>query len=157
MSFQAPAPLLHIAESAEHALGVRPDIVAAAALAFALIASFTWWPALRRPLRKPLLAAAHVVIPVAVVAALLPSVFPYDHVRPVGTGGDAQTHAAHCHVTPGSCADAPVSAGPGQFVFSDALLLMPALTLVAIIVAATALVGRAPRPDTRPPLARATA
>ncbi|HXK32938.1 MAG TPA: hypothetical protein VNM91_02860, partial [Dehalococcoidia bacterium] len=80
-------------------------------------------------------------------------VFPYDHVGPIDAGGDAQAHAAHCHVTPGSCADAPVSAGPGQFVFSDALLVVPALALVAIVVASATLVGRVPRPAPRPPLA----
>lgn len=153
MSFIALAPLLHIAESAEHALRIRPDIVAGAALAFAAVLAGAWWPVLRRPLRKPLRAAAHVLVPVAVVAAVLPSVFPYDHVGPIDAGGDSQAHAAHCHVTPGSCADAPVSAGPGQFVFSDALLVVPALALVAIVVASATLVGRSPRPATRPPLA----
>ena len=56
--------------------------------------------------------------------AVLPSVVPYDHLLP-GLHHDQSiaseaVHETHCHLTPGSCADAPVAAGPGQLMCSSA-------------------------------------
>ncbi|HYM15651.1 MAG TPA: hypothetical protein VEZ14_08835 [Dehalococcoidia bacterium] len=86
--------------------------------------------------------------------AVLPAVIPYDHLLPgahnEGVTAEA-THEQHCHASPASCADAPVAAGLGQFIFSDPLVIAPAMLVVLIALAIAALRGISPRPPTRPP------
>lgn len=149
-----PAPaLLHVVDTARQATEINAGLVLAATLIFATVAVALWWPALARLVRGPARRAGPFVVGLVVVAAILPSVLPYDHLVPVGDDHANETHSSHCHVTPGSCADAPVSAGPGQFVFSDPLIVMPALVVTAfVLVSAMALHGQSPRPDVRPPL-----
>jgi hypothetical protein len=88
--------------------------------------------------------------------AVLPSVVPYDHLVP-GLHRDTSVaaeavHQTHCHVTPGSCADAPVSAGPGQLIFNEPLVIAPAMLAVLLFFALPAMAGITPRPEVRPPL-----
>ena len=146
--------LLHIGNTAARWTTVNPWIVALGVLLFVAAAALIWRPLSgRRLLRRigpPTLA-------LAVALAVLPSILPYDHLLPPVAGHAAEhaasnVHASHCHVTPGSCADAPVTAGAGQFLASDPLLVTPVLTLVAIMLAIPALAGITMRPLTRPPL-----
>ena len=97
--------------------------------------------------------------------AVLPSVLPYDHLLlPTVSHDDGHehahegpAHAEHCHSTPASCADAPLTSGPGQFLQADALLSAPALTAVLLLLAVPMLAGRTIAPELRPPLQRLAA
>ncbi len=92
---------------------------------------------------------------VLVFLALLPSVVPYDHLFAQDThaaGESDAVHATHCHVSPGTCSDAPVSSGPGQLLLSEPLILAPAMLAILITATATVLVGISFRPEIRPPL-----
>lgn len=92
--------------------------------------------------------------------ALLPSVFPYDHVLPHLAGHAhghdaahaASAHAAHCHGDPGSCSDAPVPSGPGQMVAGEALVVAPVMMLVLVSHQTPLLAGVSRRPEVRPPV-----
>ena len=64
--------------------------------------------------------------------------------------------AAHCHTDAGSCSDAPVGSGGGQFLTSEPLLTQPVLLSVLILLTAPLLVGISRRPLVRPPLAFST-
>jgi hypothetical protein len=92
-----------------------------------------------------------------VAFAVLPSVVPYDHLLPAASHaaehGASEVHTTHCHVAPGSCADAPVTAGLGQYLASDPLIVAPALILIAMVLAMPVLAGVSMRPPTPPPLA----
>ena len=63
-----------------------------------------------RLLRAP---ATRAVMASLVFFAVLPSVVPYDHLLPGLHHDDSaaaeEAHSTHCHVTPGSCADAPLT------------------------------------------------
>ena len=66
--------------------------------------------------------------------------------------GQEAVHVSHCHVSPGTCSDAPVTAGPGQLLHSQPLLVIPSLLAVMLIAAATVLTGLVLKPEIRPPL-----
>lgn len=153
MALAAILPLLHVVDTARRATEVNADLMLVALIAFLAVAGALWWPVLVRAFRRPVRRFGPTLVAVAVVAAILPSVVPYDHLVPVGDGHATEAHASHCHVTPSSCADAPVSAGPGQFVFSEPLIVVPAFVLTLFAVASLALAGQTPRPAIRPPLA----
>jgi hypothetical protein len=152
-------PLLHAADSITRATTLDLGLVAVASLGLALILAVLWAPSLGyRPRgidwhRFRLVAAATLT-----VLALLPSVVPYDHLVAQSQADAAHSsagervHEQHCHGVPASCADAPVTSGPGQFLTSDALLPAPVLISVAILLLIPALAGVTRRPDLRPPV-----
>lgn len=113
-----------------------------------------------RRARRRLARAAGVVL---ALLALLPSVFPYDHVLPVAAHphdhadartahGATESHEQHCHGNASSCSDAPVPAGPGQMIGSDLLAVAPAGLVPVLVVPQPALVGIAEPPEVRPPV-----
>ena len=90
-----------------------------------------------------------------VFLALLPSVVPYDHLF----GNDAHdsaaeeaVHVSHCHVSPGTCSDAPITSGPGQLLLSEPLILSPAMVAVLITAVVPVPSSISYRPETPPPL-----
>jgi hypothetical protein len=86
--------------------------------------------------------------------AVLPSVIAYDHILPRDTpGGErAAVHAAHCHDSPGSCADAPITSGPGQMLDAAPLVAAPAMLSILLLTITPVLIGVTRRPYLRPPL-----
>jgi hypothetical protein len=134
-------PLLHVAsDTASRAMSVDWRVVAAGAVATLVVCAVAFAPrsprrwvsgaGRMRLSRRTRRRVALLVMQAAVVAAVLPSVLPYDHVLPSPGGGDAgerATHELHCHVSPATCSDAPLTSGPGQLVQSDALLVAPHL------------------------------
>ena len=112
--------LLHIAQTAVRVTTVDPDILAGAAASLTLAAIAIWLPRSRFSLgmlrhRCHRRRAAGAVATVLLFLALLPSVVPYDHLIARNTHAESEeaapTHASHCHVNPGTCSDAPVTAG----------------------------------------------
>jgi hypothetical protein len=152
--------LLHIGQTAAQVATVDPAALVAAAAAFTVAAIAIWLP--RSPLsvrtlrsRRGRRRVASVIASALVFLALLPSVVPYDHLFVHDAHAatiDESVHAAHCHVSPGTCSDAPVSSGPGQLLMSAPLVVTPAMLAVLITATATVLVGISFRPETPPPL-----
>ena len=142
--------LLHIGDPQSWTT-IDPLLVVAGVAAFVAAGLYVWAPTVRkRAFRRRL---ARVAMVVAMLVAILPSVIPYDHLLPTsGHAGTDETHAAHCHTAPGSCSDAPVSSGAGQFLMSDPLVAVPALTTLAILLAIPFLAGISTRPTLRPPM-----
>ncbi len=87
--------------------------------------------------------------------AVLPSVVPCDHLflhESIADEAHNAVHEAHCHLTPGSCADAPLPAGPGQLLFSEPLVVMPLMIELLIVILLPAWAGISREPDVPPPL-----
>jgi hypothetical protein len=155
---QGAYPLLHLAQTAARATTVDPLIVATAVVALAIVLALLWAPRPERPLallrglgRRRLAAGALAVV---VALALPPSVLPYDHLfaHDGDAEGASEVHASHCHIAPGTCADAPVTAGPGQLVLGQPLIAVPAMLSVLLAASVAVLVGVSLRPEVRPPL-----
>jgi hypothetical protein len=150
-------PLLHVVQTAGKVTAVDPGVLALALLTLAAVLAWQWAPrplTLGRVTRMPVM---RVTLAALLFFAVLPSVVPYDHLLPGITHDDSTAatavHATHCHISPGSCADAPLAAGPGQLIFSEPLVIAPAMLAVLLIFASPALAGVTHKPDTRPPLA----
>ena len=95
------------------------------------------------------------VAAVASALAILPSVLPYDHLLTDAfhAAEHGAVHASHCHDTPASCADAPLTSGPGQLFDAAPLVVIPAaLVLVLLAAINLPLLGITRPPDVRPPL-----
>ncbi len=151
-----PLPLLHIVQTATTVPAVVPRIVLLAAALLAAVLAGTWMPrpmSLQRLTRAPAMRAS---LSVLVFFAVLPSVVPYDHLLPGlhqdDTAAAEAVHASHCHLSPGSCADAPLAAGPGQLIFNEPLVIAPALLATLLAFSVPAMTGITLRPETRPPL-----
>jgi hypothetical protein len=136
-------------------------LVALAVLAFAVVASIIWAQPLTRLLvrgrRRQLRSVATGIASVLVFAAVLPSVLPYDHLLPDHDGvehsaAEERAHSMHCHETPASCADAPISSGPGQFLTSEPLVLVPSMISVLILLALPVWSSFSRRPELPPPM-----
>ncbi len=156
-------PLLHAGQTALRVTTLDLRITTLGALLFAGTLVWIWHPPMAptgfaRLRARDRRAIARNALTVLVFVAVLPSVFPYDHLLPGAhaDGGQEAVHVSHCHVSPGTCSDAPVTAGPGQLLHSQPLLLVPSLLAVALIAAVPVLTGLMPKPEVRPPL-RATA
>ena len=149
----AATPLLHVADSLDTVTTVDWRIVALAIVLFPGALCAIWRPIMRRRTRR---RAATTVITALAFLAVLPSVLPYDHMLPAHQAHAAEEsgfHASHCHDTPGSCADAPLAAGPGQFLSTNALLIDPLLAAFVLMLAVPVLHGLTRRPPIPPPLA----
>ncbi len=152
-------PLLHAAAPASRAWGVDLRVAAIAAIIGVFLIAVLAFPDEVRTLRRRMkrAGAAHCTIAILAAFAVLPSAVPYDHFFAHNDGpADAAVHAAHCHTTPGSCADAPISSGPGQLLFSQPMLPLPAgddALPSAAHLDDHALAGRSVPPELRPPIA----
>ena len=149
-------PLLHVAQTATQVTALDPGVAGAALGAFVIALAFIWRDHLGL-LARPRVARAIAlrVAAVAVLFAVLPAVLPYDHLffdEPVATHAEEAAHSMHCHLTPGTCSDAPITAGPGQLIFNDPLIFAAPLLLLALYFTARTLEGRMPKPDLRPPI-----
>jgi hypothetical protein len=156
----SPPVLLHITQATAQVTTVDPARLATAVAALAFTAIAIWLP--RSPLsvlalrsRRHRRRAAGVVVTALLFLALLPSVVPYDHVftNDVHAGAEeASVHVSHCHVSPGTCSDAPITAGPGQLLMGDPLIVAPALLTTLLAETTDVPVGVSHRPEIRPPL-----
>jgi hypothetical protein len=154
----APLPLLRITQTAARVTTVDGRVAAILGATLVLALAFIWrdelLPRLLRPRIRRAIAMRFVAL--LVFFAVLPAVLPYDHLfveRGAISEADEVTHSMHCHLTPGTCADAPITAGPGQLIFNDPLLLTAAaLLLVVVYTTERTLHGRTLRPDLRPPI-----
>jgi hypothetical protein len=141
------------------------DVLLLGAALFALTIAAIWasparmaMHALRRASVRRTVAMR--VMFVLVFLALMPSVYPYDHLlvpavdahEGAHAASDERVHASHCHGTAASCADAPVSSGPGHFLANTPLMPVPTMVFVLIVTTALAWTGITRRPDLRPPL-----
>jgi hypothetical protein len=163
-------PLLHVGETISHATTVDLRLVALASVLLGLLLQAIWAPALSsavHSLRTRRIQRALAVRFAAALTALaiLPAVLPYDHLLPEHHGhaaasavvADERVHASHCHATPASCADAPIAAGPGQFLTSEPLIIVPVTVAVLLIAAVLPWRSVTRRPGLRPPVAVAVA
>jgi hypothetical protein len=151
--------LLHIAQTAVDVTTVDPVVLVAAMAALAVFGAAIWLPRPRTPLRVPVSRrcrrrAVTAATTIVVLLALVPAVVPYDHLLgdTHAAGEEQAVHASHCHISPGTCSDAPVSSGPGQLLMSAPLVVTPTMLAVLVTAAATVLVGVSFRPEIRPPL-----
>ncbi|MBI5288651.1 MAG: hypothetical protein HY873_06730 [Chloroflexi bacterium] len=149
-----PAMLLHIGNTATSWTTLDPYVFAVGFALFLVLAAIIWLPArLPRAARRALRAVAGPAAAVGVALAILPSVLPYDHLLPTAHAeAQEEVHTTHCHINPGSCSDAPLSAGAGQFLMGEPLVVTPVLLAFLIVVSAPVLIGRNPLPALRPPL-----
>jgi hypothetical protein len=121
---------------------------------FSAIAAAVWIPRAAR--KRTALRLGSWVVAAAVGLAVLPTVLPYDHLL-LSEVAHSDVHKDHCHDAPGSCADAPISAGAGQFMSTEPLLAEPALTAVLLVFTIAAIAGMTFRPTLRPPQVMTTA
>ena len=157
-------PLLHVAQTGVESTTVDGGFVVGASAAFVAGTLAVWR---RRALasvrrfadRRRYRRFARVCAGLLMALAVLPAIMPYDHLLPRASAssttverGTVAVHESHCHGTTGSCADAPVSAGPGQVLASDPLIVVPVLLSVALLSPAVVLIGIARRPDVPVPL-----
>jgi hypothetical protein len=112
-------------------------------------------PALRTAIRT----SAPLALAALVFFAVLSSVLPYDHLLPGLHTGESEAeeavHASHCHASPATCSDAPVTSGPGQLLFGAPVVVVPSMLAVLVLPTIPVLAGITRRPEIRPPL-RAT-
>jgi hypothetical protein len=101
-------------------------------------------------------AAARAALAALVFFAVLPSVFPYDHLLPGFPAGESDAaeamHASHCHARPAACSDAPVTSGPGQLLSGAPVVVVPSMLAVLLLLAVAPLAGITRRPEIRPPV-----
>jgi hypothetical protein len=153
----APLPPLHIAQAATRVTTLDGDVTTIVAAALIVVLALIWRDHLHLLLHRRSARTLTVgLAAIAIVFALLPAVVPYDHLffeHAAVSQAEETAHSMHCHLAPGACADAPISAGPGQFIFSDPPLLTAAMLSVVMYLATRTLQGRTLRPDLRPPIA----
>lgn len=157
-------PLLHIAQATVNATTFDARVITCGVLAlFAIgfVSAAPWLlPRLRSiARRRHALRAARMMLAVLVFFAVLPAVLPYDHLFLHESASDAErdaVHVAHCHVTPGACADQPVPSGPGQLMLSDPLLVVPAMLAMVILLSLPTLAAFSRKPDVPPPVLLST-
>jgi hypothetical protein len=150
-------PILHAGTRAADELATADWRVVLAGLVLAFLAVLAiWlgedaWRLLRRCRVRPLPVGCVMVL--ALIVA--PNTLPYDHLWLAHTEDSHEAervHASHCHESPHACSDMPLPSGPGQFLYSDALLPEPVFTERAVVrVANGAQGGRTLPPDTPPP------
>ena len=143
-------PLLHVTQTVASA---GPGLIACVIVLAIAIAAGGAAGAFSRQRRRVQRRLATLAVSTLALLAITPSVLPYDHLLTAAHADEgAAVHASHCHDTPSSCADAPVTAGPGQMLDSAPLLVIPAMVFVLLIAATPMLTGISRRPALRPPL-----
>jgi len=159
----ALVPLLHVGQTALRATAVDFRIAALSASVFVLVVAAIWqpaWPSAAAVVRRRFVRSiGRRMLFLFVVAAVLPAVLPYDHLivpAHIEDGANESVHVAHCHVSPGTCSDAPMSAGLGQFLHAEPLVLVPSMLAILLLASAAAPRTTYRRPEPRPPMAPAT-
>ncbi len=152
-------PLLHSDPLQLGSSFVDPRAAGSAAAAFAIVAAAIWSSVMPEHAalmqRRMWLRLGRRTACVMTALALLPAVLPYDHLLPgahLDDAGGESVHASHCHLSPGTCSDAPLPSGLGEFLFSEPLVLSPAMLAVVLLSASVVLRGFVPRPELRPPM-----
>lgn len=145
-----PAVLLHMAQDPAGAASLGPLASGALAGGAGFVGGATAAFALSR--RRTAMRFGMVAIWALALMAIAPSVLPYDHLFATAEDEHTAFHASHCHDTPGSCADAPVTAGPGQILSTEPLLPIAPLAATLLILAIPLLYGITFRPEVRPPM-----
>jgi hypothetical protein len=149
-------PLLHVAAPPARFAELDVRAVATALLAGAGILLAIWAPRSCRLVRRRLAraGAARLAAGGLMLLAALPAVFPYDHLSlDTSKSGDDAVHALHCHAAPDSCADAPISSGPGQLIFAEPLLAPPSSRMTPVFSTDATMRSVVREPDLRPPIA----
>lgn len=156
-----PIPQLHVGQSAARIAMLDPVVIAAGMLVFSAAIALIWgWGTSAGPLlfrQGTRRRAANGVMCALVSLALLPTVLPFDHlfIHDITVASASAAHEAvhveHCHISPGSCSDAPVPSGPGQLLLAEPLVVVPAMLLLFIAVTAPVLLGITVAPRARPP------
>jgi hypothetical protein len=147
-------PLLHAAQAVHTAASINLPALALTVGVVAAVATFGAL-ALAHLLRKARSRRRVALVTGAVLAAMAvaPSVVPYDHLGAFGAHDDhSAVHVSHCHTSPASCSDAPVTFGPGQLIGADPLIVVPAMLSMLILAAVAPLLGVSRRPELRPPV-----
>jgi hypothetical protein len=164
MSAIMPLPLLHAGPVPLGSSFLDLRTAAIAAAVFAMATASIWWspvPDRASLMRRGLwLRVGRRAACVMTAAALWPAVLPYDHLLPgahLDSAAGESVHASHCHVSPGTCSDVPLASGLGEFLFTEPLVLVPAMLSVALLAASVVLWGFVPRPELRPPMLGAAA
>jgi hypothetical protein len=143
-------PLLHVGNAV---VSAGPGVIACLIVLAAAVVLGSAAGAFSRQRRRVRRRLATIACSLLVLAAVTPSVLPYDHLLTAFHAHEgAAVHASHCHDSPSSCADAPVTSGPGQILDSAPLLVIPAMVAVLLIIVTTMPVGITRRPALRPPL-----
>ncbi|HET6615896.1 MAG TPA: hypothetical protein VFH62_08415 [Dehalococcoidia bacterium] len=153
-------PLLHVAETMVRVHDLDLRVLVAGILAFAATAALIWTPRRRGRLsvtKRDLRQAGSGIVLALAFLAVLPSVVPYDHLSASAHTEHEDVHAAHCHATPGTCADAPIPSGPGQMLMGEPLTVVPAMLSLLLLVTVAPMIGLTRRPELRPPSAFASA
>ena len=150
--------LPHVGNVGPRAASLDLRVLAAAILVFAAVSTFAWARAVsaarivpRRRVRRRL---ASVAVAAAVFFAVTPTVLPWDHLfldSDRHAAAEEQLHASHCHESPGTCSDAPVSSGPGQLMLTAPLVVVPTMLGVLMLVGIATLTGVTLLPEPRPP------
>jgi len=150
-------PVLHAAQAVTD--GGSPSLAVVAMLAGVSAAGASFailWArhALRR--RSTRRRAALFAAGLLTLSALLPSIVPFDHLWANGHAEEHESiHASHCHDSPASCSDAPVTTGPGQLIGADPLIVVPLMLALLLLATVAPLSSISRRPELRPPLALA--
>lgn len=143
-------PLLHVTQTFASA---GPGVVACLAVLATAIAGGAAAGAFSRQRRRVRRKLVTIALFALAFLAITPSVLPYDHLLTAAHADQpASVHASHCHDTPSSCADAPLTSGPGQLLDSAPLIVVPAMMAVLLVVSTLTLTGVTRRPALRPPL-----
>lgn len=158
MMDSVPLSPLHIGRAALDAGAPDLRVVAVALAALAVATVLIWAPALPSGAvlrRRVWLSLGTKLVVVMVALAVLPAILPYDHLfgpAHADGGADKAVHVSHCHASPGTCSDAPLASGLGQFLFSEPLVVAPAMLTIVLLAAGVTLHGVYRRPETPPPL-----
>jgi hypothetical protein len=148
-------PLLHAADAVANDGPFALLLLAGTVFAFSAAGTYAALR-MRNLLRRPSgrRRAAVVAGATLTLLAMLPATVPFDHVWAIAgdQGEHASVHAAHCHGSPASCSDTPLSAVPGQIVGADPLIVLPPMLSVMLLVLLAPLSGITRRPELRPPL-----
>jgi hypothetical protein len=151
--------ILHVgSDAASRATSVDLRIVAAGLAALSAVFAALFFCEGVRALRRFVRPAVRVRAACAVVLVfvVMPNVLPYDHLwlRHGGHESSAsEVHASHCHGSPSSCTDPPLTSGPGQMLYSDMLLPDTPLSERAVVPFEPIAAGQTVPPDFPPPRA----
>jgi hypothetical protein len=126
--------LLHVASTAAASTSLDWRVVASAVAVLAAAETVVWRPWRWISGRRGRLRTIRAVTSLLVFLAVLPAVFPYDHILPhvEDEHEDESVHRLHCHLSPGTCSDVPLTSGPGELIFSAPLLPSVHLSTVAL-------------------------
>lgn len=108
-----------------------------------------------RRLRRYFAPSARLLPALVVMFVVFPNAVPIEHVIEHDDSASVRSaefvHASHCHVSPGTCSDMPITAGPGGMLFTDLLLPSSHLTETIMSGSRLVIVGMTQPPLTPPP------